>query len=105
MIDELKLDGSLWIEAAPGATIYVKSLQIENEGWRMEQLSSSEQSDPTTSEVERMRGYRIQKPVVHNILVAEPGRYIVENGATKKITERPPKMAAVDRGFKWWTFF
>ncbi|KAK3277789.1 hypothetical protein CYMTET_14227, partial [Cymbomonas tetramitiformis] len=87
------------------ATIHVKSLLVENEGWHMEELPSSEQSSSATSELERMRGYRIQKPAVHKIIVAEAGTYVVENGAPTKMTERQPRMAAVDRGFKWWTFF
>mmetsp|Transcript_7925 Transcript_7925/g.12002 ORF Transcript_7925/g.12002 Transcript_7925/m.12002 type:complete len:678 (-) Transcript_7925:115-2148(-) len=78
VIDELNLDGALVLRVEQGATLHVKSLTVENDGWGI--VPTSRCCD--VPEVTAMRGYTIEKKCQAevNVASAEGTRVIERNG-------------------------
>jgi len=80
VIEELVLDGALVLEVEEGASLRVKSLKVENAGWRFEELSDAEQaSEP---EILAIRGYRLVKEATRTIRVSAGNDMIVDEAFT-----------------------
>ena len=41
LIENLDLDGCLWIKSAPGATVHIQNLVVRNDGWYMTPLDGT----------------------------------------------------------------
>jgi UDP-sugar pyrophosphorylase len=67
----------LLIEAAPGASLRVENLTLDQDGFEQLPLSAAQQASDATPSSLKMRGYRIERrdPLVINATV--PGRYVV----------------------------
>ena len=91
ILESLDLAGSLAINAAPGARVIVKSLQVANDGYEIEDRPT----DAGTPELVRMRGFQLTGE--ENTLsfdFAEPGTYVIEDGDVKKISDTADAQAA-----------
>jgi len=84
VIESLTLAGSLAISAAPGARVVVKSLEVCNDGYQLEDRST----DADTPEVVRMRGFQLtgEKNTL-SFAFEEPGTYVIEGGVAKKVSD------------------
>ena len=77
LIEDLDLDGALIISAAPGVSLTVKGLKVQNRGWEWKELKESETGDDTIPEELRMRGFEVVKHETKELIVTEPGNWIV----------------------------
>jgi len=73
-IDQLFLDGALFITASPGARIIIKSLRVVNAGWVFEAL---EEDDVDADPVEKMRGFRSRELESLTINAPVPGDVVI----------------------------
>jgi len=55
VVETLELDGCLVVKAAPGATVTLRGLKVQNAGWRF--VPTEESDEPRL----KIRGYRLQK--------------------------------------------
>ena len=93
VIDALRLDGALVIEACEGAHVHIRNLTVTNKGWDLEELSTTH-----TSAVKQIRGYHIMKrdqmvwrvlettsfflhPQTQVLRFTRPGAYVVDDTA------------------------
>lgn len=74
-IESLTLDGALCIKACDGASVTVRGLSVSNAGWQFQDLPDS----GGASEVLAMRGYDLVRKEQRDIVVSEPGQYIVSD--------------------------
>ena len=74
-IESLKLDGALAIQADPGVRLTIKDLTVENAGWTWKPVSDSDGN--TSSEEEAMRGFTVEKHETREIVITEPGEYVI----------------------------
>lgn len=72
----LELDGALVIRACPGANVVVNGLRVQNDGWSFVPLSDEELA--AAPEEIRIRGYRVDKKATMEIVVDQPGDYVVD---------------------------
>jgi len=79
-IDELRLDGSLEISVADGASLHIRSLVVQNEGWRFEDLSPTVLEDGRCPEVLQMRGYTLRREQARQVAVTTPGHHEMDHG-------------------------
>ena len=82
VIKDLKLDGSLVIRAAHGCEVTVDGLTVTNKGSELVEI-------PDGADVEEavaIRGYTMNKIETKEIIINEPGKYVIEgDGIVKKI--------------------
>jgi UDP-sugar pyrophosphorylase len=70
-IESLELDGALVIKACPGAFVTVKDLKVSNKGWRFEKCGAD------APEIDRLRGFVIEKDETEELVFDQPGAYTV----------------------------
>ena len=70
-IESLELDGALIIKACPGAFVTVKNLKVKNKGWRFETCGTD------APEIDRLRGFVIEKDETEELVFDQPGAYTV----------------------------
>jgi len=70
-IEQLELNGSLSIRAAPGSKVVVKSLSVSNSGNEMVPTTEGD------SEPMRIRGYRMRRNEMLSIEIEEPGLHVI----------------------------
>jgi len=73
-VEQLYLDGALFVSAAPGARIVIKTLRVVNAGGVLEAL---EQGDADAGPAERMRGFRSRGLESLSIHAPLPGDVII----------------------------
>jgi len=61
VIESLDLDGALVVDAAPGETVTIRDLVVENEGWVQVPIAGDGSSPEETAETVRMRGFTIDR--------------------------------------------
>jgi len=84
-LEDVDIDGSLIINVVAGATLKVKGLKVQNEGWEFVQLTQEEMVSPDTPEYLKIRGYKLVKKGQKVIDIQEPGKYeIGSDGVLKK---------------------
>jgi len=69
---KLHVDGALEVRAAPGTTIIIKNLKVENKGWRI--VATEAPDDVLTA----MRGYTVLKEETKIIVAADVEEHIVD---------------------------
>lgn len=79
-IADLTLDGALVIKAAPGVKLAVKGLKVSNAGWSFSPLTEEEAK--TVPEELQIRGYKVERTETLEIVVSEPGSYVVDADGT-----------------------
>jgi len=89
IIDSLVLDGALEITVAESASLHIKSLNVSNEGWQFDELSSAIQSSPQCPEVLRMRGYTLRKRAQRRLAITLPGAFEVVDGELLRVADEP----------------
>ena len=63
-----------------GASLTIRSLHVQNDGWQFDQLSQSVLKSASCPEVLRIRGYTLRKNGGRTIVVTQPGAWLVEDG-------------------------
>jgi len=84
-IESMKLDGALHIVAVKGASVRVRDLTVNNQGWEITQLSEGE-AKRGTPERYLIRGYMFLKPETHYVLFDKPGDYSLSNAGLPSVT-------------------
>ncbi|MFC1468160.1 UTP--glucose-1-phosphate uridylyltransferase [Verrucomicrobiota bacterium] len=74
---EIANGAGLVIKACQGATVTVKDLKVENDGFKLVKLSDEEQNSDATPEYLRIRGYRIENCGAAVYEFNEPGEYTI----------------------------
>ena len=72
--------GSLEISVADGASLHIRSLVVQNEGWRFEDLSPTVLEDGRCPEVLQMRGYTLRREQARQVAVTTPGHHEMDHG-------------------------
>ena len=72
--------GSLEISVADGASLHIRSLVVQNEGWRFEDLSPTVLEDDRCPEVLQMRGYTLRREQARQVAVTTPGHHEMDHG-------------------------
>ncbi len=81
-VKNLDLDGALIIRAAPDCEVEVDGLVVKNEGYELEEIPDGAEVDEAVS----IRGYTMKKSEALEIIITEPGKYVIgEDGDVKKI--------------------
>lgn len=73
----LDLDGALVVRAVPGARVTLESVRVRNAGWEFVPVDPADERE---DEVNRIRGYRIQRNAHREIVFDQPGDYVVRDG-------------------------
>lgn len=82
IIKNLDLDGSLVIKSGHGCDVTVDGLVVKNKGSDLIEIPDGKEVD----EVVAIRGYTMDKKEVKEIIINEPGKYVVEgDGIVRKI--------------------
>lgn len=82
VIKNLDLDGALVIKTANGCDVTVDGLVVKNKGIQLVEIPDGKEVD----EVVAIRGYTMNKEEVKEIIIDEPGKYIVEgDGVVRKL--------------------
>mmetsp|Transcript_7725 Transcript_7725/g.7297 ORF Transcript_7725/g.7297 Transcript_7725/m.7297 type:complete len:726 (-) Transcript_7725:264-2441(-) len=82
VIKNIDLDGALVIRTAHGCDVTVDGLIVKNKGNELVEIPEGEDVDEAIA----IRGYTMDKHEVKEIIINEPGRYIVEaDGVVKKL--------------------
>ena len=77
LVEDLELDGALVVSAAPGATVTVKGLKVRNKGWEWKELAEGGKGDESVPEELRIRGFEVVKHETKEVVVTEPGNWVV----------------------------
>jgi len=81
-INNLNLDGALVIRTGKDCDVTVQDLTVQNKGWEVRELEDG----VDYPEHIRIRGYVMEKHEAMEILIQEPGKYVVDkNGIVSKI--------------------
>jgi UDP-sugar pyrophosphorylase len=75
ILEELELDGTLVITAAPGATVRVRGLRVANAGWEWVPLTPEE--EPTAPEELRIRGFKVVRHAAEERAFEAPGEHVL----------------------------
>lgn len=78
-LEGLELDGALTITAKAGCRVRIKRLAVRNEGWRLDPYQAG---DGERDEVAEIRGFTVCRTDVRELLFAEPGEHVVDEGST-----------------------
>jgi len=74
-IDSLDLDGALKVMITEGVSLKIEGLTVRNKGWQFRALSEEEQSIESNA----IRGYILEKLETREIVISEPGRYVINS--------------------------
>jgi UDP-sugar pyrophosphorylase len=86
LVENLELDGALVISAAPGATVSVKGLKVQNKGWEWKELASGGEGDASVPEELRIRGFEVAKHETMEVFITEAGDWVVDaDGEVHKV--------------------
>lgn len=81
-INNLNLDGALVIRTGKDCDVTVENLVVQNKGWEIKELDKSVEYP----EHVRIRGYVMEKHESMEIIIHEPGKYVVnEKGNVTKM--------------------
>jgi UDP-sugar pyrophosphorylase len=70
----LKLDGTLWIRAPPGASVVIDGLVVKNKGWQLTPVDIENKSLPEDT---RVRGFCVTKAEEKLLAFSAPGKYVI----------------------------
>jgi len=75
VVESLDLDGALTVKAAPGVQLHIRCAStVRNAGCEFVALTDEEQRGEAPEEL-RIRGYRLVRHEVKEVIVADPGLY------------------------------
>lgn len=81
-VKNLDLDGALVIRTGPDCHVTVDGLKVQNKGWELEEIPEGADVPETVA----IRGYTMVKHESKEILIYEPGKYIVDkDGEVQKL--------------------
>jgi len=76
LIEALDVEGALRVEVADGASLRIARLRVRNRGHEFVALTEDEQAGAASEEL-RIRGYRLVRHETHEIVISEPGAYVL----------------------------
>ena len=87
VVKDLDLDGALVIRTGHGCRVTVDGLVVRNEGYVLEEVQEGggEDGDDDVPEEVRIRGYTMNKREAMEIIIEEPGEYVI--GKDGEVTE------------------
>eukprot|EP00566_Odontella_aurita_P007124 CAMPEP_0113539968 /NCGR_PEP_ID=MMETSP0015_2-20120614/8219_1 /TAXON_ID=2838 /ORGANISM="Odontella" /LENGTH=741 /DNA_ID=CAMNT_0000439719 /DNA_START=323 /DNA_END=2548 /DNA_ORIENTATION=- /assembly_acc=CAM_ASM_000160 len=87
VVKNLDLDGALVVRTGHDCEVEVDGLVVRNEGYALEEIpEEGEDADDEVPEEVAIRGYTMNKKEVMEIIIEEPGKYVVgKDGEVTKI--------------------
>ena len=76
VLEGLELDGALVIRASPGCRVRVVRLAVRNDGWPLVPVEPD-----SADEVARIRGFRVDRRAVREMLFEVPGDHVVDGAS------------------------
>lgn len=77
VIENLQLDGTLFVHTVPGVIVTLRNLRVKNEGWRYVWVDDHKEEDD--SKAAKVRNYKIENVGETNLLFDKAGPCCVEN--------------------------
>ena len=84
-LDDVEVDGALSVTAGPGVRISLDGLKVKNAGWAFDRVA---QDAADATESEKIRGYSRRKVETAEIVVMEPGDYVVGADGQPRAVDR-----------------
>mmetsp|Transcript_25227 Transcript_25227/g.74160 ORF Transcript_25227/g.74160 Transcript_25227/m.74160 type:complete len:168 (-) Transcript_25227:226-729(-) len=86
VVKNLDLDGALVVRTGHDCEVEVDGLVVRNEGYALEEIPEGDDADDEVPEEVAIRGYTMNKKEVMEIIIEEPGKYVVgKDGEVTKI--------------------
>eukprot|EP00667_Euglena_gracilis_P004136 EG_transcript_4151 len=79
--EHLQLDGALVLRAAPGCRVTVRRLTVANAGLAFVPLAEG----AAVPDHARLRGYALARAAVAEVVVEEPGEYVLDEGGLRRL--------------------
>lgn len=92
IVGKLQLDGTLIIQAVPGAHVRIQDLSIRNAGWTFRELSPEE--DSTVEQKYAIRGYVLQRAEQAFFSFDKPGEYVLSDATRAEFEQKEYKHPA-----------
>ena len=76
-LENVIIDGTLIVKTAPGVSLALKDVTVNNKGWRFVDLTDEEMKpeNQTLPQYIQWRGYKIEKDEQLELVITEPGQY------------------------------